>query len=321
MSNLTVVMYHYVRPIIESRYPGIKGLEYTDFIEQIAYIKKRYTPVTIDEVINSFYNGDKLPSNAALLTFDDAYSDHFKYVYPVLKMNGMQGCFYVPAKTIESKEILDVNKLHFILASNSDINDLVKETRMHFDSLRNNYDIKGFDEYFNELAIANRFDRKEVIFIKRLLQVALPEDMRGVICDRLFERYVGMGQAAFCEELYMTKNQLVHMASDGMHIGSHGYNHYWWNKLDAESLDGEIDKSLEFLKSINKNIDNWTACYPYGSSNDSVADVLRQKGCKLAFTTVVDVANTESSQPLLIPRLDTNDIPKISSAETNSWYK
>lgn len=321
MSNLTVVMYHYVRPIKGSRYPGIKGLEYDDFKEQVAFIKNNYTPVTIEEVINSFSSKDVLPHNAVLLTFDDAYSDHFKYAYPILKKNGMQGCFYAPAKTIEDKEVLDVNKIHFILSSISNLDDLIKETKLHFDALRGSFQVKSFEEYFAELAVANRFDPKEIIFIKRLLQVALPEEMRGIICDRLFEKYVGLEQEAFCEELYMTKDQLKHMVADGMHIGSHGYNHYWWNKLKPHELELEIDKSLEFLGKVNPNTEDWTACYPYGSSSDEVVSLLQQKGCKLAFTTVVDVANTKKSHPLLIPRLDTNDLPKSSSAATNAWYR
>lgn len=129
MSNLTVVMYHYVRPIKGSRYSEIKGLEYSDFIEQILFIKKHYNPISMQEAINSFYNNEKLPENAVLLTFDDAYSDHFKYVYPILKKNGIQGSFYAPAKTIADKEILDVNKIHFILASCTDINILIKKPR------------------------------------------------------------------------------------------------------------------------------------------------------------------------------------------------
>lgn len=321
MSHLTVVMYHYVRPIAHSRFPSIKGLELDDFKEQISFIKKNYNPVTIDEVIASFYGDDQLPPNAALMTFDDAYSDHFKYVYPILKKHGMQGAFYVPAKTIVEKDILDVNKIHFILASCSDMHALINEVRTLFEQFKSKYDVKTFDEYFVELAVANRFDTKEVIFVKRLLQVALPEELRNTICAALFNTYVKMPQEAFCDELYMTKDQLSHMVSDGMHIGSHGYNHYWWNKLENVELAQEIDKSIDFLKSIGAYSSNWTACYPYGSSSDFVAKVLTERRCKLAFTTVVDVANSERNNPLLIPRLDTNDLPKRANASTNQWYR
>lgn len=321
MKDLTVVMYHYVRPLAHSRYPGIKGLELVDFKEQVSFIKKNYNPVTIGEVVASFYGDHDLPPHAALMTFDDAYADHFKYAYPVLKRNGIQGCFYAPAKTIEDKEVLDVNKIHFILASCADTSSLIKDARSLFELFREGYDVKEFDEYFVELAVENRFDTKEVIFIKRFLQVALPEEMRIKICQALFNTYVKVQEEAFCDELYMTKDQLSHMVADSMHVGSHGYNHYWWNKLDDITLNSEIDKSIEFLKSINAYSENWTACYPYGSSSPEVTQVLRERGCKLAFTTIVNTANKKKDNPLLIPRLDTNDLPKLSGAPTNKWYK
>ncbi|KFC12274.1 polysaccharide deacetylase [Trabulsiella guamensis ATCC 49490] len=321
MSDLTVVMYHYVRPIAKSKYPSIKGLEFDLFKEQVKFIKNNYNPVTIDEVYESFYNGHKLPPHAALMTFDDAYSDHFKYAYPVLKEHGMQGCFYAPAKTIVEKEVLDVNKIHFILASCDNVSELISNTKVLFDLFRDGHEVKEFEEYFSELAVANRFDTKEVIFIKRLLQVALPEEMRKNICRALFNTHVETTEEEFCDELYMSQEQLSQMASDGMHIGSHGYNHYWWNKLDSETLNNEIDKSIAFLKAIGAHTENWTACYPYGSSSQEVTDILRGKGCKLAFTTAVDVAKTDVNDPLLIPRLDTNDLPKEATAKTNQWFR
>ncbi|HCW2953791.1 TPA: polysaccharide deacetylase family protein [Escherichia coli] len=98
MKDLTVVMYHYVRPIERSRYPGIKGLELNDFREQIAYLKKNYNPVTIEEVYASFYENHQLPPNAAILTFDDAYLDHFKYAYPILKKMEFKAVFMLQLK-------------------------------------------------------------------------------------------------------------------------------------------------------------------------------------------------------------------------------
>lgn len=314
-------MYHYVRRIKSSRYPSIKGLELSDFEEQVLYIKKNYNPVTISDIIAAFDGNHILPPNALLMTFDDAYIDHFTCAYPVLKKNGMQGCFYVPAKTVEESVILDVNKIHFILSSCNNITALICDIRKYFHKFKGKYNLKTFDEYYNELAVANRFDDKDTIFFKRFLQVALPEELRNIICDSLFIKYVGMDQKAFSKELYMSKNQIEHLVSDGMHIGCHGYDHYWWNKLPPNKMKEEIDKSLSFLKSIGEDTSKWSACYPYGSSSDSVMNQLKENGCKAAFTTIVDIANTNNSNRLLIPRLDTNDLPKVANASTNKWYK
>ena len=42
VNNLTIVMYHYVRDLKNSRFPGIKGLELDLFKEQIEYLHKHY---------------------------------------------------------------------------------------------------------------------------------------------------------------------------------------------------------------------------------------------------------------------------------------
>ena len=42
MQNLTIIMYHYVRPIAKSYYPLIKGLELDSFKTQLNYLEKNY---------------------------------------------------------------------------------------------------------------------------------------------------------------------------------------------------------------------------------------------------------------------------------------
>ena len=91
--NLTVVMYHYVRDLKHSRYPAIKGLDVNLFKEQLSFLKKHYNFVTVEEVIAASKGEGKLPTHAVLLTFDDAYSDHFNYVFPILKNEGCKALF------------------------------------------------------------------------------------------------------------------------------------------------------------------------------------------------------------------------------------
>jgi hypothetical protein len=35
-------MYHYVRPLKDSKYPGIKGLEFQKFKQQLDFVEKNY---------------------------------------------------------------------------------------------------------------------------------------------------------------------------------------------------------------------------------------------------------------------------------------
>lgn len=117
MSKLYIVMYHYIRNLSYSRYPAIKGLDYKYFKQQIDFFEENFKVVTMEEVLEAVAGDRCLPENAMLLTFDDGYIDHYTYALPILKEHHMQGAFFIPGKTFAEDVLLDVNKVHFILAS------------------------------------------------------------------------------------------------------------------------------------------------------------------------------------------------------------
>jgi len=320
MNNLTIVMYHYVRDLKNSRYPDIKGLDINLFKEQINYMRRHYHIITMEEVIYGIDNQTKIPEKSILLTFDDAYNDHYNNVFPILDKYKLQGSFYTPSKAITEHTVLDVNKIHFILASVEDKLNIVKDLKELVKTYQKEYHLEDFDFYYKKLAQASRMDTKDVIFIKRLLQLELVEELRMKIVDTLFEKYIGMSEKSFSRELYMNEEQLKHLIRSGHHIGNHGYNHYWWNSLSKQEMKQELDLSIGFLQKIGVDMNNWTASYPYGSYDNQSVKMLKERGCKLAVTTEVNIATTDKSKRFIMPRLDTNDIPKDSKAKTNDWY-
>ena len=320
MNNLTIVTYHYVRDLKNTRFPSIKGLDLNSFKEQIDYLRKHYHIITMEEVINSIDYAEKIPDKSVLLTFDDAYLDHYTNVFPILDKYKIQGSFYTPTKAITEHTVLDVNKIHFILASIDDELLLINDLKELIDSYQKKYNLRSFDFYYKKLAQVSRFDSKEAIFIKRLLQVELMEELRTKIIDNLFGKYIGMSEGAFSRELYMNEEQLKHMYRSGQHIGNHGYNHYWWNSLKEKEMTDELDLSINFLKKVGIDMNNWTACYPYGSYDDQAIRLLNERGCKLALTTEVDIAQTNKEKRFTMSRLDTNDLPKNSKSKPNEWY-
>lgn len=326
MSNkLTVVMYHYVRDLQNSRFPEIKGCDVRLFKEQVLYIKKHYNPVTVEQVLDAKENGTQLPDHAILLTFDDAYADHFAYAFPILEHEHIQGVFFPPVKAVTEHIVLDVNKVHFILAStpSEKMPQLLSELQRMVEMNKEEYNLDSFDSYFEKLAVANRFDPKEVIFVKRLLQVALPEDLRRKMVHELFEKSVDMDEAMFSRELYMTIDQIKCMVDCGMHVGSHGYDHYWLSSLSKEKQAFEIAKSIEFIKMVGGDVNNWTIGYPYGDYNEDTITLLKQNGCRMGFTTrvaVADIDDEEKDAIYKLPRLDVNDLPKDCDAQTNDWF-
>jgi hypothetical protein len=131
-------MFHYVREIKKSKFPNLKGLEFSDFKKQINYLLKNFNILSNEDFIE-IIKTKKIPKKkSVLLTFDDGYIDHWKYVYPYLKEKKISGNFYPPVKVIENKKVLDVNKIHFILEKEQDRDKLL------------NYIFKFIKKYMNK---------------------------------------------------------------------------------------------------------------------------------------------------------------------------
>ena len=307
--NVSIVMYHYVRDIQRSKYPGIKGLEFEGFKRQLDYLEKNYNIVSAEDLIEFSVSGKVLPSNACYLTFDDGYKDHIDFVLPELLKRNLQGSFFIPVKPVVEREMLDVNSIHFILSTCSDYSMLVSE----LNSLCYSYGISAdaLNEYWNACVTPEeRYDDEKVVYIKRMLQHGLPEEIRNNITRILFEKYVGETSRSFAEKLYLSIDDVKTLANAGMYVGSHGCKHTWLSTGTFEEQKNEIEVSLGFLEAVGATSDNWIMCYPYGDYNQDTLAILRSKKCAIGLTTNVGVAELNTSRLLELSRFDTNDFPQ-----------
>ena len=316
MSKLHIVMYHYTRDLTHSRYPQIKGLDIELFRNQIDFFKNNFSVVTMEEVIEASRGSHDLPDNALLLTFDDGYVDHYMYAMPILEEAGVQGSFFIPGKTFTTHQLLDVNKIHYILAS-ANINDLLPAVLERMNYYRGTeFDYPSNEELLEKYEKPYYFDGEEVGFIKRMLQKVLPEKVRHNISSDLFERFVGVSEEQMAYELYMSEDQIRTMKRHGMFIGVHGYDHYWLGNLSEEQMKNDVTQVLEIMDEfIDRN--RWVMCYPFGSYNENVLDFIQSKGACVGLTTEMRIADLQTDSIMELPRLDCNDYPPKSGNYKN----
>ena len=309
-NELTIVMYHYVRDIKNSAFPRLKGLDISSFKRQLDFLQTNYTLIGLSDLKASIKSSEPMPDRACWLTFDDGYRDHYDYVFPELLSRGIQGAFFPSVRPIVEREILDVNKIHFILACVEDPAVVVDDLRSAFIAHELEDVVgKSFETLWQELAKPNRFDSGDIIFVKRLLQHALPTIWRGRIAEMLFKKYVSADMHAFADDLYMSSTQLTEMVQAGMYVGGHGYAHNWFSKENYQTQLNKIQKTLIFLNSIGAPTHDWVMCYPYGDYNNDTLNILEAEGCLAGLTTSVKVAKLQVDRNLELPRLDTNDLP------------
>jgi peptidoglycan/xylan/chitin deacetylase (PgdA/CDA1 family) len=319
MSPLTIVMYHYVRDLSRSRYPGLKALTVDAFDGQLDYITRHYRVCSVRELVAAARGQSRLPPNPCLLTFDDGFVDHFTTVLPRLQARGLSAGFYPPALAVEGRRLLDTHKIQLILATCDDTGKLARRLIDLIDAHGVAGETPSGETLWRQFAIASRFDGPEVIFVKRVLQHGLPRDVRSALCQRLLKEYVGVDESILARELYMDLEQLRCMARLGMDVGGHGATHVWLDSLTPSVQEVEIAETIGFLTRVHgKPPTDWVMCYPFGSYDATTLELLRAGGCAIGLTTRVGVAD-DLDRPLELPRLDTNDLPTSAGAAPVDW--
>lgn len=308
--KVTIVTYHYVRNLGKSRYPEIRGLEKDHFINQLNYFKSNYTFVSMPEIVNALDKNKGLPENALLLTFNDNYADHFLNVFPVLNDLNISGCFFPEIRAIEEPIVLPNHKIHYILASAENPQIIVKRIFQYLDEFRDSNILLSNEKYYQKLADGSGYDSEEVVFIKRILQNELQDDISDSIVDNLFKEFVNIPEAVLSKELYMSKDQIKCMSRHGMNFGVIGYSHRRLTDLPANELNSEIERSVTFFRKNEINPEMITISYPWNQTSDKVIEVIQNKDIKAGFIGGSEVTNLDIHNRYCLPRFDTNDFPK-----------
>lgn len=306
--EVKIITYHYVRDVEGGEFPDIKAVSIENFKRQIEWISKNGEVITQQELIGAYEGNVELAENSYLLTFDDGYIDHALNVVPVLEEYGMSGLFFLPIKAVVERDVLDMNKIQFILGRGDSVRGLIYKIFTGLTKYRDEYDLKSDGEYWQEFALPGRFDGPDVKFVKNMLQVELPEIVRGNITNDLFEEYVSADQQEFADKLYLKAEDAMNMKEKGMKIESHGYDHVWLGKMSKEDQINDTKKAAQQFSKLGIDKDNWTMCYPYGSYNDDTEDVLKSFGCKAAYTTKGGVTQIEKESKFRINRMDTTEL-------------
>jgi len=308
--QVTVITYHYVRELTRSRYPAIKGIDLNAFRKQLNYLRRNYTFISISDLIHAIENESEIPDKALLLTFNDNYIDHFKYVFPILDEMNIQGCFFPEIRAITEDVVLPNHKIHYILASAPRTDVIVKRINELLDDFRSEFSLESKETYYNKLAQKSEFDPKEIIFIKRLLQNELDEHVSSVFINHLFEEFVDVDERVLGKELYMDPAHITCMLRHGMDFGIIGFNHRRLTSLSKEEQNGEIERSRTYLLHLGVNEDYLTVSYPWGDYNMDTLHVLEMNNIKAAFTGQPEIADLDKHHRFKLPRFDTNDFPR-----------
>jgi peptidoglycan/xylan/chitin deacetylase (PgdA/CDA1 family) len=300
-------MYHYVREFNTSQ-PYLHFLDINDFKRQLKFFKNEIGFVTREEfcdVLAGKIRVDELDGKI-LLTFDDALSCHYDYVFRTLVEHDLFGVFFVSTKPFVYLKLLDVHKIHCLTStySSEGLYQLIEIAKKweHFDqeAFRNH----RIDVYKMQQNLSGVHE------FKFMLNYCMPSELRGELLDFLANE---IGTQWDVKEFYLKESQMIEMQKEGMIFGSHTHSHPMMSTLSFEKQLHEIKQSKDILCDIlDTEIELY--CHPYGgklSYNKETQTALKQNGMKFAFdvnarnVTDEDLALNE----MFIPRFDCNMFP------------
>ena len=92
LARVPVIMYHDILPEKKVFF----DVTPEEFEQRLQLIQQRgLTPISMDQLVTHLRTGLPLPKKPILLTFDDGYSGHYDYVYPLLKKYNYPALFAI----------------------------------------------------------------------------------------------------------------------------------------------------------------------------------------------------------------------------------
>ncbi|SNR75891.1 Polysaccharide deacetylase [Lutibacter agarilyticus] len=296
-------MYHYVRPF-DPLFPNLKSLHIDDFRKQLDFFESEYGFVSKADFINSFKSG--IVPNGVVLTFDDGLSCHYKYVYKELKKRDLWGVFYIPTLPFIEQKIIDVHRIHILLASNDSRK--VYETIMSY--LTDDMLDKKSENEFRSMVYKLQVNDNYTLLTKKTLNYFIKYEFREIIIDKVINKLIPNFEKILLN-YYLTNNQIKEMHDNGMVIGSHTVSHPVLSKISKNKQFNEINDSFNYLEKIVDEFDIKTFCYPYGgfhSFDDNCEIILDSLKCSFSFN--VEQRDIEKNDLLnrkqALPRYDCN---------------
>lgn len=267
--SLLVLNYHRIGNSADDLFdPGVFSATADEFNDQIAYVKRYLSLVTLDEAL-AFIDGsskEKSRRCRVLITFDDGYLDNYQIAYPILRSHGAQGVFFLATSMVGSSELPWWDRIAYLVKTARN-----RSFALHYPAELNvDIETNGFDPSLQLiLKFYKRSDNSDPArFLQELAVGADGEELPAI------------------PRRFLDWKEAQEMVAGGMAIGSHTHSHHVLSQLPPERQREELTQSRIILKD-ELGIDAEVLAYPVGARSSFTADTqsaARESGYRAAFS-------------------------------------
>lgn len=263
--SLRCVLFHDISDTESVFTKGLDGaITRKNFERALKFITQYYTPISLQEVLDSF-EGRALPPRPILVTFDDAYASVSEGAAPLCLQFGVPAVFFVNAACLDNRELALDNLICFVanVSGLNTVNAAIRDVTTRLDC-----DVRSLSEVFGTFLPS--------------ISLSARQKFRSRLLESLREKE---GELAEDAGLYLNCQQLRELANFSFEIGNHTYTHVHCRSLQDAEFAEEIDRNRTTLEQVSgRRVRSFSV--PYGSSvdlNTQVMMYLRQSGYEAVF--------------------------------------
>lgn len=286
--RLLVVMYHGVTR--QSHLPPVwTQLPLPVFRAQLEFLKSRYQPVSLQQLLQALDREVPLPERAVLITFDDGLSNNYSVAYPVLKELGVPAVIFLTMEMIGTRNLLWFDELYLLIREGGRRGVLLE---LPLPEAQRSYRAgKLWDAYVVTVEGAKRVGEEMRRNLMEKLRAAVPLDHGENLED--------FGFLTWDEVREMEKSGLVR-------FGSHTGTHRILSELTESELEEEVlTPRRRFAAELGREPESF--CFPNGIPGidfDSRHQAfLRSCGYRCAFSTKHELFHPGTGEHMGIARI------------------
>jgi peptidoglycan/xylan/chitin deacetylase (PgdA/CDA1 family) len=229
--HLSIVTYHHIADE-DPDYPfdaTIADATPAQFRRQMELVARYGTPIGIDELVRAI-DGEPLPPNPVMVTFDDGYASCHDAALPILRAVGVRATFFVSTSFISERRLYWWERIALLLRQTK-----VRRATITYPA---RHELRVGDLGVNRMLTSLVKDTPQLDVerfldgLSRALEVAWTRD----------------DEVAWADRLIMTWDQVRALTRAGMDVESHGRRHRVLQTLDAAELEDEVTGSRRDLE-------------------------------------------------------------------------
>ena len=282
--KLYILLYHGVTSI---KSKGIenssnKHIDTNTFDKHMAFIKKNYPVLSMDEVVNIYRKNKKIKGEYFVITFDDGFKNNFTNAYPILLKHSIPAIFYITTGIVNSNKLFWVDKIECC----------INHTKKKY------FNIKILDKEYSFDLSNNSSKLRALSKIKKMCKL-IPKETKNSVIKNL-SNILNITPSVKYSKNYetltwanirkMNKNRLI---TFGAHTEEHDILAY----LERKEMKKQISKSINKLSSkILEKVKHFS--YPEGQKNhfnEEIIDFLKKQDISCSPSAINGISTSKDN--------------------------